>query len=74
MHRRPRCVHYRRARRFEALKRIGDGCVLLLFELDLGNLDLRDDLRTFSIRGYPVDKVPELRPGMSAYLDWRARE
>ena len=32
------------------------------------------DLRTFSIRAYPVDKVLELRPGMSAYLDWRARE
>jgi len=32
------------------------------------------DLRTFSIRAYPVDKVPELRPGMSAYMDWRARE
>jgi HlyD family secretion protein len=32
------------------------------------------DLRTFAIRAYPVDKVPELRPGMSAYLDWRARE
>jgi HlyD family secretion protein len=31
------------------------------------------DLRTFSIRAYPVDKVLELRPGMSAYLDWRAR-
>jgi HlyD family secretion protein len=31
------------------------------------------DLRTFSIRAYPVDKVPELRPGMSAYLDWHAR-
>jgi HlyD family secretion protein len=29
------------------------------------------DLRTFSIRAYPVDKVPELRPGMSAYTDWR---
>jgi HlyD family secretion protein len=29
------------------------------------------DLRTFSIRAYPVDKVSELRPGMSAYLDWR---
>ncbi len=28
------------------------------------------DLRTFSIRAYPVEKVPELRPGMSAYLDW----
>jgi HlyD family secretion protein len=32
------------------------------------------DLRTFAIRAYPVDKVPELRPGMSAYLDWRARQ
>jgi HlyD family secretion protein len=32
------------------------------------------DLRTFSIRAYPVEKIPELRPGMSAYLDWRARE
>jgi HlyD family secretion protein len=32
------------------------------------------DLRTFSIRAYPVDKVPELRPGMSAYLDWRGRQ
>jgi HlyD family secretion protein len=31
------------------------------------------DLRTFSIRAYPVEKVPELRPGMSAYLDWRSR-
>src|SRR4029077_4604810 len=28
------------------------------------------DLRTFSIRAYPVDKVPELRPGMSAYVEW----
>jgi HlyD family secretion protein len=32
------------------------------------------DLRTFSIRAYPVDKTPELRPGMSAYLDWRTRQ
>jgi HlyD family secretion protein len=32
------------------------------------------DLRTFAIRAYPVDKVPELRPGMSAYVDWRARQ
>jgi HlyD family secretion protein len=32
------------------------------------------DLRTFAIRAYPVEPVPELRPGMSAYLDWRARE
>ena len=31
------------------------------------------DLRTFSIRAYPVEKVPGLRPGMSAYLDWRTR-
>ena len=31
------------------------------------------DLRTFSIRAYPVQPVPELRPGMSAYLDWRSR-
>jgi HlyD family secretion protein len=31
------------------------------------------DLRTLSIRAYPVEKVPELRPGMSAYLDWRTR-
>jgi HlyD family secretion protein len=29
------------------------------------------DLRTFSIRAYPVQPVPALRPGMSAYLDWR---
>jgi HlyD family secretion protein len=32
------------------------------------------DLRTFSIRAYPVQLVPELRPGMSAYLDWRSRQ
>jgi HlyD family secretion protein len=32
------------------------------------------DLRTFAIRAYPVEKVPELRPGMSAYLDWRGRQ
>jgi HlyD family secretion protein len=31
------------------------------------------DLRTFSIRAYPVQPVPGLRPGMSAYLDWRSR-
>ena len=31
------------------------------------------DLRTLSIRAYPVDKIPELRPGMSAYLDWQER-
>jgi HlyD family secretion protein len=29
------------------------------------------DLRTFSIRAYPVERTQELRPGMSAYLDWR---
>ena len=32
------------------------------------------DLRTFSIRAYPVQTVHELRPGMSAYLDWRSRQ
>src|ERR1700723_3595673 len=32
------------------------------------------DLRTFSIRAYPVEPVPELRPGMSAYLDWKSRQ
>jgi HlyD family secretion protein len=32
------------------------------------------DLRTFSIRAYPVQSIPELRPGMSAYLDWRSRQ
>jgi HlyD family secretion protein len=31
------------------------------------------DLRTFTIRAYPVEKVPELRPGMSAYLEWATR-
>lgn len=29
------------------------------------------DLRTFEVRAYPVDKIPELRPGMSAYADWK---
>lgn len=28
------------------------------------------DLRTFEVRAYPVDKIPDLRPGMSAYADW----
>jgi HlyD family secretion protein len=32
------------------------------------------DLRTFSIRAYPVQPVAELRPGMSAYLDWKSRK
>jgi HlyD family secretion protein len=31
------------------------------------------DLRTFEVRAYPVESVPELRPGMSAYTDWRDR-
>src|SRR6266702_3570136 len=29
------------------------------------------DLRTFEVRAYPVDKLPDLRPGMSAYADWK---
>ncbi|WOJ88535.1 efflux RND transporter periplasmic adaptor subunit [Methylocapsa polymorpha] len=29
------------------------------------------DLRTFEVRAYPVDPVPELRPGMSVYAEWR---
>jgi HlyD family secretion protein len=32
------------------------------------------DLRTFEVRAYPVKSVPELRPGMSAYTDWTARQ
>jgi HlyD family secretion protein len=28
------------------------------------------DLRTFQIRAYPVEKIADLRPGMSAYADW----
>jgi HlyD family secretion protein len=28
------------------------------------------DLRTFEVRAYPTEKVVELRPGMSAYLQW----
>jgi HlyD family secretion protein len=31
------------------------------------------DLRTFEVRAYPVEKMPELRPGMSAYVDLRRR-
>jgi HlyD family secretion protein len=27
------------------------------------------DLRTFEVRAYPVEKIPELSPGMSAYVD-----
>ena len=29
------------------------------------------DLRTFQIRAYPVEPIPELRPGMSVYAVWR---
>lgn len=29
------------------------------------------DLRTFEVRAYPVEKLAELRPGMSAYADWK---
>jgi HlyD family secretion protein len=29
------------------------------------------DLRTFNIRAYPVEPIPELRPGMSVYADWK---
>jgi len=29
------------------------------------------DLRTFEVRAYPVERIPELRPGMSVYTDWR---
>ena len=29
------------------------------------------DLRTFAVRAYPVEPIPELRPGMSVYVDWR---
>jgi HlyD family secretion protein len=28
------------------------------------------DLRTFEVRAYPIEKIPELRPGMSAYAAW----
>jgi HlyD family secretion protein len=28
------------------------------------------DLRTFEVRAYPVDRLPDLRPGMSAYANW----
>jgi HlyD family secretion protein len=30
------------------------------------------DLRTFAIRAYPIEQIPGLRPGMSAYADWPA--
>jgi HlyD family secretion protein len=28
------------------------------------------DLRTFEIRAYPVEPLPQLRPGMSVYAEW----
>ena len=31
------------------------------------------DLRTFAIRAYPVEKIDELRPGMSVFTDWVRR-
>jgi len=31
------------------------------------------DLRTFKVRAYPVDPVAGLRPGMSAYADWKSQ-
>ncbi len=32
------------------------------------------DLRTFEVRAYPVDPLPTLRPGMSAYVEWKGGE
>ena len=32
------------------------------------------DLRTFEVRAYPSEPLPSLRPGMSAYLEWKGRE
>jgi len=29
------------------------------------------DLRTFEVRAYPLNPMPELRPGMSVYAEWR---
>lgn len=31
------------------------------------------DLRTFEVRAYPVDKLPNLRPGMSIYALWKGK-
>jgi HlyD family secretion protein len=31
------------------------------------------DLRTFEIRAYPAESMPDLRPGMSVYADWKKR-
>ena len=44
--------------------------VPLLSLIDLGDVWLRFDLRTFEIRAYPVTPIPELRPGMSVYAAW----
>ena len=41
--------------------------------MNASNPEVHADLRTFAIHAYPVEKVPELRPGMSAYTDWRVR-
>jgi HlyD family secretion protein len=32
------------------------------------------DLRTFEVRAYPSEALPRLRPGMSAYLEWKDAE
>jgi HlyD family secretion protein len=32
------------------------------------------DLRTFEVRAYPVEPMPDLRPGMSAYAEWRGAQ
>ena len=31
------------------------------------------DLRTFEVRAYPIDPLPGLRPGISAYSNWSAK-
>jgi HlyD family secretion protein len=32
------------------------------------------DLRTFEVRAYPVEHIPDLRPGMSAYATWNGTQ
>jgi HlyD family secretion protein len=32
------------------------------------------DLRTFEVRAYPTEPLPALRPGMSAYVEWKGGE
>jgi HlyD family secretion protein len=32
------------------------------------------DLRTFRVRAYPIEEIPGLRPGMSAYGDWTSSQ